>query len=399
MKHLFGAIVTSAILCGTSQAQPNLLINGHLDFTQPVEVVPGFSVPKPATWISEGFRTITGPYKDELTSEPWAGPAPTPVTANGSGNPSPNGCSGPDCAVFFKPFTGTLANGPATGHLYQDVAGTPGLTYTMKGWAGAEANYLALQSLFALDFLNVANSVISTATLDLVAGGLFVNNGQPFNYKQYTLAAVAPAGTTKVRARISMIGATPNPVGGGQAFVVDDFELTTPLVLLSAASRRQHAVAGNHDINLPLSGTPAVEPRQAGTAPRIVLNFSTPLPVLTCANFTIVNGACTGVSTFGSSATLSLSPASLLKNTCLKVTATGIVGLTGDTDVAVRLHEGNVTGDANVNLLDLQSIKGQLFQPVTGANFRADVTVNGTINLLDLQAGKSNLFVAPGACP
>jgi hypothetical protein len=57
-----------------------------------------------------------------------------------------------------------------------------------------------------------------------------------------------------------------------------------------------------------------------------------------------------------------------------------------------------LNGDANVNLIDLQAIKNQLFQPVGAASFRQDVTVDASINLLDLQATKSNLFAA-AACP
>src|SRR5690606_35379046 len=121
------------------------------------EIVPGFSLPKPLGWVNEGTRSITGPYEDELTSEPWAGLSPTPVTSDGSGLSSPDGCDGPDCGVFFKAFTGNTANGAATGHLYQDVPGTPGVEYTMTGWAGAEANTLAAGFEFALEFLDAGN--------------------------------------------------------------------------------------------------------------------------------------------------------------------------------------------------------------------------------------------------
>jgi MYXO-CTERM domain-containing protein len=94
----------------------------------------------------------------------------------------------------------------------------------MTGWAGAEANFLAADAQFALEFRNAANGVISVATLSLFPT-LLVPNGEPFNYKKYSLSEVAPAGTASVRARVSMIGGLGNPAGGGQAFVVDDFTL------------------------------------------------------------------------------------------------------------------------------------------------------------------------------
>jgi hypothetical protein len=214
-------------LASSSANAQNLLTNGNLDVTQSVEIVPGFFLPKPADWINEGSRAISGPYEDEMSSEPWAGPAPTPVTTDGSGNPVPDGCGGTDCAVFFKAFSGNVADGAATGHLYQDNPATPGLTYTLTGWAGAEANFLG-EAQLALEFLDAGGIEVpaSGSELDLLAAGLLVDNGEAFDYKQFTVMATAPAGAAWVRARASMINGLSNPAGGGQAYVVDDFELT-----------------------------------------------------------------------------------------------------------------------------------------------------------------------------
>jgi len=224
-------LVTGVImLCGASLAGAEELFNANLDRTYAQEIVPGsgFMLPKPLGWQNVGSRAITGPYEDEMSSEPWAGPAPTPVTTDGNFNGDwPLGCGGMDCAVFFKTFSGTTANGPATGHLYQDVPAVPGRTYTMTGWAGAEANALADRFEFALEFLDAGDSIIGGAVLDLSLAGLFDPNGHPFNYKKYTLTSVAPVGTANARVRASFIDGIPNPVGGGQAFVVDDFSLTS----------------------------------------------------------------------------------------------------------------------------------------------------------------------------
>jgi hypothetical protein len=201
--------------------------NGNLDDTYAQEIVPGFFLPKPTIWVNEGSRAISGPYEDEMSSEPWAGPAPTPVTADGNGLPFPQSCSGPDCGVFFKPFSGNVANGAATGHLYQDLPAIPGASYVLTGWAGAEANILMGGAEIALEFLDGANAVIpgSGQVIDLLPT-LNLPNGEPFSYKEYTATAVAPANAVSVRARVSMIDALANPQGGGQAYVVDDFTLT-----------------------------------------------------------------------------------------------------------------------------------------------------------------------------
>lgn len=219
----FVIVCAAALACGIGNSHAVLLSNGNLDQTYQQEIVGGFFLPKPLNWINQGTRAITGPYEDEMSSESWAGPAPTPVTTDGNpGGAAPGG----DAAVFFKAFSGNAANGAATGHLYQDNPANPGWSYTLVGWAGAEANYLASETVFALEFLDSGGSVISSFETDLVAAGLFAPNGQPFNYKQYGVTGTAPANTVTVRSRISMIGGLANPAGGGQAFVVDDFELT-----------------------------------------------------------------------------------------------------------------------------------------------------------------------------
>lgn len=218
------AIATLALIVAAGAAQANLLANGDLDRTYNQEIVPGFELPKPDQWVNMGSRTIGGPYEDEMSSEPWAGPSPTPVTTNGF-NVTTGQSNGQDWGAFFKPFTGNTANGAATGHLYQDVAATAGWVYTLTGWAGAEANFMAQDAVFAIDFLGASGQVLSSSVLSLM-GGLFVDNGLAFDYKQYTVTGTAPAGTVSARARASMIDAMSNPAGGGQAFVVDDFTMT-----------------------------------------------------------------------------------------------------------------------------------------------------------------------------
>lgn len=198
-------------------ANANLLSNGNLDVTYQQEITPGFFLPKPDMWVNEGSRAITGPYEDELSSEPWAGPAPTPVTSDG--------VNGEDWAVFFKPFSGNATDGAATGHLYQDNAASVGFRYTLTGWVGAEANAMITDFEFALEFLDAGGAVIGGTVLSLLPT-LFVDNGESFDYKQYSVSATAMAGAVSVRSRVSMIGAMSNPAGGGQAIVADDFELT-----------------------------------------------------------------------------------------------------------------------------------------------------------------------------
>jgi hypothetical protein len=222
--------------------------NGNLDRSHATEIVPGFFLPKPDVWVYQGSRAISGPYQDGISSEPWAGPAPTPVTTDGNLNaPPPDGHGGPDGGVFYKAFTGNATDGAATVHLSQTFPAVVGARYTLSGWAGAEANFLGTGE-FGIDFLNGANGVIGGNALNLNTSGLFVPNGQPFNYKQYTLDAVAPPGAVSVRARTSLLNGLSNPAGGGQAYVVDDFVFVpepaalTALALIAAGAALRRRV-------------------------------------------------------------------------------------------------------------------------------------------------------------
>jgi len=179
-------------------------------------------------WHVTSSKSASGPFTDGASSEGFANVL------------QPTGqCSGSGCGLFFKPFQGTLANPNATppvildkvsATLYQDVAGAAGATYSLTGWAGAEANYVGLadatvKSQFGLQFYNASNTLLGSTTIDLNLLGLGVPNGNPDGYKQFTVTATAPAGTASVRSLAQMLNAYGNPAGGGQAFVVDSFDL------------------------------------------------------------------------------------------------------------------------------------------------------------------------------
>jgi hypothetical protein len=213
MKRLLTLFVVMGLVVAVSGvAKANLLSNGNVD-------LPGGGLPI-TNWTKDESKTFSGPTTDLASLEPWAGPAPTPVTPS-------------DHAVFFKAFQGNNTTGDlATAHIYQDVPGTAGQKYVLTGWAGSEANYSGnvigspTKSQLAVEFLGAGNAVLGGTVLDMVLG---VGNGgsnPPFGYKQFSVSGVAPAGTLNVRSRISMVDGYSNPAGGGQAYVADDFVLT-----------------------------------------------------------------------------------------------------------------------------------------------------------------------------
>jgi len=203
-------------------AYADFLINGNLDNI----AVSGQTLATPVGWVAVANNAVTGPLSDGLSSETFAN-----VLAPGG------------YGVFFKPFQGAITN-KVTASLYQDNSATPGVTYTLTGWAGAGANYIGLTdptvgSQFHLQFFNSANTMIGDSTLNLVVNGQHVlgspNGGNPFGYFDYTLSATAPAGTVSVRALATMVNAYSNPLGGDQAFVVDAFTLVPEPSVISLA--------------------------------------------------------------------------------------------------------------------------------------------------------------------
>jgi hypothetical protein len=151
-------------------------------------------------------------------------------------------------------------------------------------------------------------------------------------------------------------------------------------------------------MRLPLANAAAIEPRQSGAAPKLVLDFTTP-PVaidgsINCGQeIQITNGSCTSVAISGKSLVID---ASFNRNACVTAAVANLIDLTGDTDVQFVTLEGDVATGPGVNLLDLQAVKSVLFQPVAPGSFLSDVNVDGSINLLDLQVIKGNLFTAAG---
>jgi hypothetical protein len=157
-----------------------------------------------------------------------------------------------DWNMWFQPYQGTFFEAEDNyAHLYQDVAGTPGTTYTMKGWAafepffaGARANLnlegsgatppddglpSPTKAIFALEFLDSGGSLLSgSIEKDLRTNGQVISApGASFlTYTEHMLSAVAPAGTVKVRVRASMIDGVLNPGVDPQSYFVDAFELT-----------------------------------------------------------------------------------------------------------------------------------------------------------------------------
>lgn len=235
------AAIAVCTLGGSAMASPNLLVNPNLDDTSVSTQV----LATPTDWLMTSTRSSTGAFNDGASSEAFCNVA----AAGGTG-------------VFFKAFSGTLANPtnatPAnlvTTSLSQGQASAPGTAYTFTGYAGSGAGYIGLtdptvKSEFHLIFLDATSNVLADNVLNLVTNGLGnpanPNLGFGFNYKQFSVSGVAPAGTTTVEVEALQANAYGNPAGGDQAFVVDAMSLsvTTPEPATMACALGVMAVTG-----------------------------------------------------------------------------------------------------------------------------------------------------------
>jgi hypothetical protein len=225
-QHLFSFFAAVLVLCASGLARASLLVNGNLDDPgdHEVDIAVG--------WTLEESTQIFNPAPNTATFARFANHTPdVPPDTTGTG---------PRVGVWYRNFAGAPGN-LATAHLYQDVAGTPGMKYILTGWARFEQFYAGgfnqvpsidpitgefvlmpspTASIFALDFLGPGDALISSVEWDLHDDGGQINNNQ---WREHMVMGVAPDGTVEVRARSSATGM----IGtfGAQSAFADDFTL------------------------------------------------------------------------------------------------------------------------------------------------------------------------------
>jgi len=200
-----------------------------------------------------------------------------------------------------------------------------------------------------------------------------------FGWMPFDLTGTASSGTVTVR-----FGHSGGDWVEATATHVDTLELIgggAAPALQSAVSRRSHAAAGTFDLDIPLNDV-LIDPRQNGASPAMVLTYDAAPSDPGCAGVTIANGTCLGTSVAGNDLIIDMT---YDKNACVEVT------VDADT-LSVLTHEGNVNADTDVNVIDLQEVKNNVFQTVDTSTFIYDVNCDGDINVIDLQVTKNNVF-------
>lgn len=158
------------------------------------------------------------------------------------------------------------------------------------------------------------------------------------------------------------------------------------------ASRKVHGGAGTFDLPLGVVVTnPTTEPR-AGPAHTIVFTF---LDSVTSAGTVAVTegAAAAGTPTFsGNQVTVPLTGVTDAQYVALTVSNVALAGGgTGTGTVRIGFLVGDVSQNRVVTVGDLAQVNAQLAQPVTAANYLADINANGALTVADKGLTNANL--------
>jgi PEP-CTERM motif len=210
MKIIIAVMSIASLATGAATAQ-NLLVNGN--FNDPA------STAAPTGWST--WDTGSGSWENHeiLTSSVLIDTAD-----GGAGAPNNTG-------IYDGSYQMTLGNNTGSNWegVYQVVAGTAGLTYTLSVDAGAQGWWWP-NGYANLDFLDGSGNQISQAQIVTTTSISGFNVGVP--YQNFTESAIAPAGTAQVKVELE-------EYGGGSAWFDNALLTTVPepttLALLAAS--------------------------------------------------------------------------------------------------------------------------------------------------------------------
>src|SRR5439155_6061898 len=301
---------------------------------------------------------------------------------------------------------------------------SPGTTFTQYYvvWTssngttyGTRVNVDAATITYAWGPWDSANSVLSTAnivtgTFTAGANGTITVPVPRSGIGNPTIPITNVTGIPAVRNPFGLTFAGEGARGSGLHFIQpmdrapdadlgpgQNWAICPAVQLNSVVSRKVHGSAGTFDINLPLTGTRAVEcraPGQTGTAGvdyKMVFTLTT--PVTSCGT------ARTGVAVTGPNpdqCTVNLT--GVPNAPYLTVTLNGVVnatGATGNVSGTMGLLVGDVNGDAPnapglVDSGDVFLVRQQTGQTPNSANFRRDINASGVNDSGDVFLTRQN---------
>ena len=184
----------------------------------------------------------------------------------------------------------------------------------------------------------------------------------------------------------------------GVGWFIDDVQFTNTVVegaCPTVVSRKTHGGAGDFDITLPSSGTPASECRSGGGSNAFTLVYTLSGNVSAAGTASVRQGTATpGTPFLGPNANQITVPLTNVTNAQhLIITLDGVHNASGAILNNLVARMDVLLGDVNVNGLvnstDASLTQAQSGQAVTGSNFRMDVNENGLINSTDASIVRS----------
>ena len=162
--------------------------------------------------------------------------------------------------------------------------------------------------------------------------------------------------------------------------------------VLSVVSRKLHGTGSSFDLDLPLSGPPAVEPRAVNAAGshQLVVRFEGP--------FTMKGSSVTSIDGMASAAVVQNGPEAIIDLTMVRNAQTLQIALhdvtvgaeSGDVTIPISFLLGDTSRNGAVTSSDVGLAKSRSGQELRGDNFWIDINVSGSLNATDVSQVKQN---------
>jgi hypothetical protein len=172
----------------------------------------------------------------------------------------------------------------------------------------------------------------------------------------------------------------------------------TTITPLGVVSRKVHGSAGTFDIDLPLTGGPAIECRSSGANGdyTLVFTFANRLSSAGSANVTTGTGSVNSSNIDSNDAhNYIVNLAGVTNAQAITVSLANVTDSADNFSSAVSASMGVLLGDVNSNGVvsntDVASVKAQVAAPVDSSNFRDDVNANGVISNTDVSTTKAQV--------
>ena len=225
------------------------------------------------------------------------------------------------------------------------------------------------------------NTFITAIYVPNVSRGVFISTNNGTSWSPYD-------GRIGLNAVRTLVVSGNSVYAGTETQSIWSSQLSAPLQLMSAVSRKTHGAAGQRDINLPLTGAAGIECRSDGTSGdhTLVITFSN---TVVSGNAAVASGtgSVAGSPAFNGNAMM-VSLTGVSDAQTIAVTLSNVTDTFGQTlpptSVRMSVLLGDSTGNGVVNSSDVGQVKANAGATLSQTNFRSDVTANGSINSSDV---------------